>query len=67
MVLILKYSDTIKKKSRDENRKRRTWQWDRKWQQEHSHITLRISSSIFQSDILNLRTADINRRGKDSG
>jgi len=40
MVLMLKYSDTLKKKSRDENRKRRNWQWDRKWQHEHSHITL---------------------------
>jgi hypothetical protein len=67
MVLIPKYSDTIKKNSRDENRMRRTWQCDREWQHGHSHITLRISSSIFQSDILNLGTADINSRGKDGG
>jgi len=65
MVSTLKYSDTLKKKSRDENRKRHTWRWDIKSQHEHSHITLRISSSIFQSDILNLGTADIISRGKD--
>jgi len=53
MVLTLKHSDTIKKKSRDENRMRRTWQWDRKWQHAHAHVTLRISSAIFQLDILN--------------
>ena len=65
MVLILKYSDTIKKKSWDENNMRRSRQWDREWQHKHSHVTLRISSSIFQLDILNLGTADISSRGKD--